>query len=108
MSIHTFVAMKLIATHVLTNRAVTLNVDASRCAILPSDAPATRGLYVSPGWIDIQVNGFAGFDLNAAANPAALLGLPADTDANTFTVFEWDEGAQRATIRATVVNGVVV
>ena len=31
----------------------------------PSDAPAQPGLFLSPGWLDIQVNGFGGIDLNA-------------------------------------------
>ena len=30
-----------------------------------SNAPAQPGLYLSPGWLDIQVNGFGGIDLNA-------------------------------------------
>lgn len=30
------------------------------------DLEAVSDLYVSPGWIDIQVNGYAGFDINAA------------------------------------------
>ena len=32
-------------------------------------AGAATDLYIAPGWIDIQVNGFAGVDYNSPATP---------------------------------------
>jgi N-acetylglucosamine-6-phosphate deacetylase len=74
--------MRLIATHVLTNRAVALDFAANQGAVTPVDVEDDRparglcALYVSPGWVDIQVNGFAGFDLNAATvQPDDVIGV---------------------------------
>lgn len=45
----------MIATDVITGAAVRV----------PIDAPDRPNLFVSPGWVDIQVNGFGGHDFNA-------------------------------------------
>jgi N-acetylglucosamine-6-phosphate deacetylase len=51
----------------LTGRPAVMPVDCLRAA-----RPDER-LYVSPGWIDIQVNGFAGLDLNGPQLDAATV-----------------------------------
>jgi N-acetylglucosamine-6-phosphate deacetylase len=56
---------KIIATHVLTGEAVAIENSsgewrASTCGESPEPA-----VFISPAWLDIQVNGFAGGDFNA-------------------------------------------
>ena len=58
-----------------TGQSVTLSVEAGRIiAIEPG--PETDDAYLSPGLIDLQVNGFAGHDLNAEGlTPETVLAL---------------------------------
>ena len=39
------------------------------CAIASVGAAPNRGDYIAPGWIDLQVNGYAGVDYNSPAAP---------------------------------------
>ena len=47
-----------------TNRPIRLTMDAGMIARIQETTEETE-LYVSPGFVDLQVNGYAGFDLNA-------------------------------------------
>lgn len=57
--------MKLIARDILSDVPLDIALDGHRFASSPSTGTPTEGLFISPGWVDIQVNGFAGYDLNA-------------------------------------------
>lgn len=56
----------MIAHDLNLGRAVEIHLDGGQLVTTPSDAPPENSLYLTPGWIDIQVNGFAGHDVNAA------------------------------------------
>jgi N-acetylglucosamine-6-phosphate deacetylase len=58
--------MKIIAEDVLTGKFVSVLIEAHGCNVLPSDQPPVAGVYLSPGWVDIQVNGFTGVNLSDA------------------------------------------
>ncbi len=51
----------------LTGRAVDISFDSRIVKIAP--ALESGGVYVAPGWIDLQVNGFAGVDYNHPKTP---------------------------------------
>ena len=55
----------LIAQHVLTGHNFAIHPGNGSLGLLPTNLPATPGLYLSPGWVDLQVNGFAGHDINS-------------------------------------------
>ncbi len=57
--------MTLIAWDLSANRAVKLGLNGT-VQLKPCSDPPTKGLYLSPGWTDLQVNGFAGYDMNSA------------------------------------------
>lgn len=48
-----------------TGHAVAVTVDAGRVRREPTSLPASPGTYVGRGWVDVQVNGFGGHDVNA-------------------------------------------
>jgi N-acetylglucosamine-6-phosphate deacetylase len=50
-----------------TGTSVTVDFDDCIQSVAPSPTPAD--VYLAPGWIDIQVNGFAGVDYNHPATP---------------------------------------
>jgi N-acetylglucosamine-6-phosphate deacetylase len=58
--------MHIVVREVLTGRAlaVELSGDSVRLSSGGSIPPQAQ-LYLSPGWVDLQVNGFAGIDMNA-------------------------------------------
>jgi N-acetylglucosamine-6-phosphate deacetylase len=51
----------------LTGHAVSITFDSRIVAIAP--ALESSGVFVAPGWIDLQVNGFAGVDYNHPQTP---------------------------------------
>ena len=66
--------MKAAGTNALTGTAVEVQFEESICSVadLP-DALPYGDCYVAPGWIDIQVNGFAGVDYNNPATSHAAI-----------------------------------
>jgi len=57
----------MIATRLPDGRPVRLTPDGPRFDIAPADGPAEADLWLGPGWVDVQVNGFAGIDANDPA-----------------------------------------
>lgn len=57
--------MKIIAEDVLTGKSVSVLIEAHGNRLVQSDRRPSSGVYLSPGWVDIQVNGFAGVNLSA-------------------------------------------
>jgi N-acetylglucosamine-6-phosphate deacetylase len=58
--------MKIITRHVLSSEAVAVERVNGQWRLSPTDEPPEPDVFISPGWIDIQVNGFAGADFNTA------------------------------------------
>ena len=55
--------MTLSGIHPATGESLTIRTSNGRISeVVPADATADR--YISPGWVDLQVNGFAGVDYN--------------------------------------------
>jgi N-acetylglucosamine-6-phosphate deacetylase len=46
---------------------VAIDSDGDQALIAPSPAAAPDDIFLSPGWVDLQVNGFGGLDLNSPA-----------------------------------------
>lgn len=66
--------MKIIARHVITGDALVVEHNNGEWRAGATNATPELGVWLSPGWIDIQVNGFAGGDFNAAdATPDTTL-----------------------------------
>jgi N-acetylglucosamine-6-phosphate deacetylase len=59
--------MKCIGIDAITGAAVEVHHDRTIACVAPGTQPGD--LYIAPGWIDIQVNGFAGVDYNSATTP---------------------------------------
>lgn len=57
----------MIATRLPDGQSVRVALDGDRLDLVASDEPAERDLWVGPGWVDVQVNGFAGIDANDPA-----------------------------------------
>jgi len=55
--------------------SIEIEFDTHIRAVRPSD---NRDVYLVPGFVDIQVNGFAGVDYNSAATPAEAVVQSAD------------------------------
>lgn len=56
--------MKFHGHHVISGKPWLVDVDRSRANFGETSGPATEDIFISPGWIDLQVNGFAGYDFN--------------------------------------------
>lgn len=56
--------MSIIAEEVLTGKSVSVLIEAQSYSMVQSDQSPVAGVYLSPGWVDIQVNGFAGVNLS--------------------------------------------
>ena len=74
---------RVIAQDVLSRRSVAIVFNGEGYDLVPtSEEPS--GLFISPGWMDLQVNGFGGLDINAPI-------LRAD-DVRAITARLWQEG----------------
>ena len=58
---------RMIATRLPDRQPVHVDLDDGRLEPIAADGPAEPGLWVGPGWVDVQVNGFAGVDANDPA-----------------------------------------
>jgi N-acetylglucosamine-6-phosphate deacetylase len=78
----------MIATRLPDHQPVRVSFDGERLDIVPSDVAADEGLWVGPGWVDVQVNGFAGVDANDPATaPDAYARMTAALRARGVTRF---------------------
>lgn len=76
----------MIATRLPDGQRVRVTLDGDRLDLVPSDEPAERDLWVGPGWVDVQVNGFAGIDANdPATTPDAYARMTAALRARGVT-----------------------
>jgi N-acetylglucosamine-6-phosphate deacetylase len=77
----------LVAHDAASGRAVRVTIDNGRVASLERASPEDAGvLWISPGWIDIQVNGYRGHDPNAsAAGPEATVAMVRELWADGIT-----------------------
>jgi N-acetylglucosamine-6-phosphate deacetylase len=66
--------MKCTGTDVATGAAVELSFTNLIEAIEPLLSPAKECVFLSPGWIDLQVNGFAGVDYNSPSTSHEEIG----------------------------------
>ncbi len=74
--------MTVVGNHPKTGRAVAIEAsDGVITALSPTDSPADR--YVSPGWVDLQVNGFAGVDYNDPSSPPDEIARSIDVQRST-------------------------
>lgn len=78
----------MIATRLPDRQPVRIAFDGERLEFAPADGPAVADLWVGPGWIDVQVNGFAGVDANdPATSPDAYARMTAALRARGVTRF---------------------
>src|SRR5271165_5704605 len=66
--------MKCNGIHLATGEQVEISFHDFIDNVDPLLAPSDSGVYISPGWIDLQVNGFAGVDYNSPAGSAEQIG----------------------------------
>jgi N-acetylglucosamine-6-phosphate deacetylase len=57
--------MYIVVREVLTGQALAVELSGDSVRLSPTGTIPHDHIYLSPGWSDLQVNGFAGFDLNA-------------------------------------------
>ena len=57
--------MRIIAEDVFSGRPILVVIENQAYSLAQSNQPSVPGVYLSPGWVDIQVNGFAGVNLFA-------------------------------------------
>ncbi len=60
--------MDLNGTDVSSNAAVQVSFDTTITVVDHLIRPLNDGVFIAPGWIDLQVNGFAGVDYNSPAS----------------------------------------
>ncbi|MFU8887846.1 MAG: N-acetylglucosamine-6-phosphate deacetylase [Trueperaceae bacterium] len=76
----------MIATRLPHGHPVRVDFDGGRLELTEADAPADEGVWVGPGWVDVQVNGFAGVDANdPATEPDAYARMTAALRARGVT-----------------------
>lgn len=65
---HNGLEMRIRGTDIHSGQSITIRTDRGKVAgIEQSDEPCDR--FISPGWLDLQVNGFAGVDYNDPTSP---------------------------------------
>ncbi len=74
----------MIANDLLTKKKLAIHLEDGRIEIQPASEDQAASVYLSPGWLDIQVNGFAGHDINSPD-------LCVD-DVRAITMRLWQEG----------------
>ncbi|MCY4189415.1 MAG: N-acetylglucosamine-6-phosphate deacetylase [Bryobacterales bacterium] len=90
--------------HPGTGETIAVRTDASRIAAVETGA-GKASQYVSPGWIDLQVNGFAGADYNDPHAPAEEISRSIDAQRSTGvarlypTVITGSEADMRGSLR---------
>jgi N-acetylglucosamine-6-phosphate deacetylase len=57
--------MRIVAREVLTGQAMAVELSGDIVTLSPGGRVVHESLYLSPGWVDLQVNGLAGYDVNA-------------------------------------------
>jgi N-acetylglucosamine-6-phosphate deacetylase len=57
--------MNVIATDALTGQPMQVTMTDGHCVVRPTEQSTPAKYVISPGWVDIQVNGFAGHDFNS-------------------------------------------
>lgn len=68
--------MTLAVADLLTHTPITLDIADGRARLVPAGEVPAPNVFLSPGWFDLQVNGFAGYDINAAdVEPATVAGM---------------------------------
>jgi len=78
----------MIATRLPDRQPVRVALDGERLELVAADGPANEGLWVGPGWVDVQVNGFAGVDANDPSTaPDAYARMTAALRAHGVTRF---------------------
>ena len=78
----------MIATRLPDGQPVRVDLDGGRLELTGVAGPADDGLWVGPGWVDVQVNGFAGVDANDPATaPDAYARMTAALRAHGVTRF---------------------
>jgi N-acetylglucosamine-6-phosphate deacetylase len=66
----------MLARDTATGQALACEFDGDRARLAPTSVDAPADIFVGPGWVDLQVNGFGGLDLNSAAvTPEIVSGL---------------------------------
>jgi N-acetylglucosamine-6-phosphate deacetylase len=66
--------MKCSGIHLATAEQIEISFDNLIHGVDPVLSPAPSAVYLSPGWIDLQVNGFAGVDYNSPASSPEQIG----------------------------------
>jgi N-acetylglucosamine-6-phosphate deacetylase len=56
--------MRILARDVLTGRTLAVELSGDSASVSPGGSLVHEDLYLSPGWVDLQVNGLAGYDVN--------------------------------------------
>jgi len=59
-------SIRIVVREALTGQALTVMLSGDEVSTSPGGRIAHDGLYLSPGWVDLQVNGLAGYDVNAS------------------------------------------
>ena len=57
--------MRIVAQEAVTGEALAIELDGDKVRVSPGGSLKHGDLYLSAGWVDLQVNGLAGFDVNS-------------------------------------------